>query len=262
MNLEKFTNRSREALASAQQLAIAARHTQLSDLHLFKALLEQQNGLAGSILSKMNINVQTLNNAVDTALAKQPHFSGSGNGDLYQDRVFSEVLVSALDIAEKMKDEFVSVEHLLLALSKSKSESGKLLKDSGVSYDNILKALQSIRGNQRVTTPDPENTFDALNKYGRDLTLLAAQGKLDPVIGRDDEIRQAILSDIDRGVTMLAARGGYSGKDTDVVLTVVSNREMARIERLVHSIDPMAFIIINRVNEVIGRGFSVEKKYR
>ena len=79
---------------------------------------------------------------------------------------------------------------------------------------------------------------------------------------KNDEIRQAILSDIDRGVTMLAARGGYSGKDTDVVLTVVSNREMARIERLVHSIDPMAFIIINRVNEVIGRGFSVEKKYR
>ena len=181
MNLEKFTNRSREALVNAQNLAIASRHTQLSDLHLLKALLEQNDGLAGSILSKMNINVQTFNSAVDAALARQPHFSGSGNGELYQAREFSEVLVNASAIAEQMKDEFVSVEHLLLALSKSKSESGKLLKDSGVSYDNILKALQSIRGNQRVTTPDPENTFDALNKYGRDLTELARAGKLDPV---------------------------------------------------------------------------------
>ena len=192
MNLEKFTNRSREALVNAQNLAIASRHTQLSDLHLLKALLDQNDGLAGSILSKMNINVQTFSSAVDAALARQPHFSGSGNGELYQAREFSEVLVNASAIAEQMKDEFVSVEHLLLALSKSKSESGKLLKDSGVSYDNILKALQSIRGNQRVTTPDPENTFDALNKYGRDLTLLAAQGKLDPVIGRDEEIRRVV----------------------------------------------------------------------
>ena len=192
MNLEKFTNRSREALVNAQNLAVASRHTQLSDLHLFKALLEQNDGLAGSILSKMNINVHSLLSAVDAALAGQPHFSGSGNGELYQAREFSEVLVSASSIAEQMKDEFVSVEHLLLALCKSKCDSGRLLKEAGVSYDNILKALQSIRGNQRVTSPDPENTFDALNKYGRDLTLLASQGKLDPVIGRDEEIRRVV----------------------------------------------------------------------
>ena len=192
MNLEKFTNRSREALGNAQNLAIAARHTQLSDLHLLKALLEQNDGLAGSILSKMNINIQSLTLAVDAALARQPHFSGSGNGELYQSREFSEVLVSASAIAEQMKDEFVSVEHLLLALCKNNNESGRILKEVGVAYDNILKALQSIRGNQRITTPDPENTFDALNKYGRDLTLLAAQGKLDPVIGRDEEIRRVV----------------------------------------------------------------------
>ena len=103
-----------------------------------------------------------------------------------------------------------------------------------------------------------------LTSFTLNKTMLMGVSKteLKIISKKNDEIRQAILSDIDRGVTMLAARGGYSGKDTDVVLTVVSNREMARIERLVHSIDPMAFIIINRVNEVIGRGFSVEKKYR
>ena len=103
-----------------------------------------------------------------------------------------------------------------------------------------------------------------LTSFTLNKTMLMGVSKteLKIISKKNDEIRQAILSDIDRGVTMLAARGGYSGKDTDVVLTVVSTREMARIERLVHSIDPMAFIIINRVNEVIGRGFSVEKKYR
>lgn len=103
-----------------------------------------------------------------------------------------------------------------------------------------------------------------LTSFTLNKTMLMGVSKteLKIISKKNDEIRQAILSDIDRGVTMLAARGGYSGKDTDVVLTVVSNREMARIERLVHGIDPMAFIIINRVNEVIGRGFSVEKKYR
>ena len=192
MNLEKFTNRSREALINAQNLAIASRQTQLSDLNLFKALLEQQDGLAGSILAKMNINLQSLNSAVDAALAREPRFSGSGNGDLYQTREFSEVLVAASNIAEQMKDDYVSVEHLLLALCKTNCESGKILKNINVKYDDILKALQTIRGNQRVTSADPESTFEALEKYGRDLTLLAAQGKLDPVIGRDEEIRRVV----------------------------------------------------------------------
>ncbi len=192
MDLEKFTNRSREALVNAQNLAISSRFTQLSDLCLLKALLEQKDGLAGNILAKMNINVQTLDSALDAALAREPRFSGSGNGDLYQTREFSEVLIAASQIAGKMKDEFVSVEHLLLALAQCKSTSKKLLEDVGVTYDAILKSLQSIRGNQRVTSADPESTFEALEKYGRDLTLLAAKGKLDPVIGRDEEIRRVV----------------------------------------------------------------------
>ncbi len=192
MNLEKFTNRSREILMNAQQIAIAERHSQLDDLHLFKAMLEQTDGLAGSIMQKMNINVQTLSDALDAALSRQARFSGNSSGDLYQSREFSEVLINADKIASGMKDEFVSVEHLLLALCKSSGESGKILKNIGVTYDGVLKALQSIRGNQRVTSADPEGTFDALNKYGRDLTLMAAQGKLDPVIGRDEEIRRVM----------------------------------------------------------------------
>ena len=192
MNLEKFTNRSREALMKAQELAITARHTQLEDLHLLKALLEQNEGLAGSILTKLNVNIDSMNNVLDAALARVSRFSGNGAGELYQSREFSEVLINASNIAAEMKDEFVSVEHILLALVKSKGEAGKVLKSLNISYDDILKALQSIRGNQRVTSADPEGTFDALNKYGRDLTLQAAKGKLDPVIGRDEEIRRVV----------------------------------------------------------------------
>ena len=192
MNLEKFTNRSREALMKAQELAISARHTQLEDLHLLKALLEQNEGLAGNILTKLNVNIDSLNNVLDAALARVSRFSGISAGELYQSRDFSEVLINASNIAAEMKDEFVSVEHILLALVKSKGEAGKVLKSISVSYDDILKALQSIRGNQRVTSADPEGTFEALEKYGRDLTLQAAKGKLDPVIGRDEEIRRVV----------------------------------------------------------------------
>ncbi|MBO5722721.1 MAG: type VI secretion system ATPase TssH, partial [Lentisphaeria bacterium] len=110
MNLEKFTNRSREALVKAQEIAITARHTQLVDLHLLKALLEQNDGLAGSLLAKLNINVDSLNTALEAALAKVSRFSGSSNGELYQSREFSEVLIAASGIAENMHDEFVSVE--------------------------------------------------------------------------------------------------------------------------------------------------------
>ena len=192
MNLEKFTNRSREALMKAQELAISARHTQLEDLHLLKALLEQNEGLAGNILTKLNVNIDSLNNVLDAALARVSRFSGKSAGELYQSRDFSEVLINASNIAAEMKDEFVSVEHILLALVKSKGEAGKVLKSLNISYDDILKALQSIRGNQRVTSADPEGTFEALEKYGRDLTLQAAKGKLDPVIGRDEEIRRVV----------------------------------------------------------------------
>ena len=192
MNMEKFTTRSREALVSAQELAITSRHTQLSDLHLLKALLEQKDGLCPSIMTKLNVNIDALSLKLDGALSKEPRFSGSGNGELYQTREFSEVLVDANKVSAEMKDEFISVEHLLLALCKSKGQAGKLLREFDVTADNVLKALQTLRGNQRVTTPDPEGTFDALNKYGRDLTMLAAQGKLDPVIGRDEEIRRVV----------------------------------------------------------------------
>ena len=192
MNLEKFTNRSKEALMSAHQLAVASRHTELTGLHLLKALLEQQDGLAGSILERMNLVPASLNSAVDAALARLAHLQGSGQNDVYQSRDFSEILVDADAVAAEMKDEYVSVEHLLLALTRSKGEAGKVLKSAGVEYNAVLTALQGIRGNQRVTSADPESTFDALNKYGRDLTLMAAQGKLDPVIGRDEEIRRVI----------------------------------------------------------------------
>ena len=191
MNLEKLTNKSREALMNAQQLAIAGSNSELRALHLLGALVRQEDGLAGSILEKLGIDRRLFTQQVDAALAELPKVSG--NGQLYQSNEFSRVLNDAGAIADEMQDEYISVEHLFLALFKATgSEAEKVLTKAGLTYEKVLQALQTIRGNQRVTSADPEASFEALKKYSRDLTQLAMQDKLDPVIGRDEEIRRVI----------------------------------------------------------------------
>ena len=191
MNLEKLTNKSREALMNAQQLAVAGSNSELRALHLLGALVRQEDGLAGSILEKLGIDRRLFTQQVDAALAELPKVSGGGQ--LYQSNEFSRVLNDAGAIADGMQDEYISVEHLFLALFKAAgSEAAELLEKAGLTGDKVLQSLQSIRGNQRVTSADPESTFEALKKYSRDLTLLAMQDKLDPVIGRDEEIRRVI----------------------------------------------------------------------
>ena len=191
MNLEKLTNKSREALVSSQQIATDNRNSELKALHLLAALVRQEGGLASSILEKLGINRQLFMNQVDSALAQLPKVSG--NGQLYQSQEFNVLLNDAGAIADEMSDEYISVEHLFLALFKAAgSEAAELLSKAGLTAEKVLQALQSIRGNQRVTSADPEGTFEALKKYSRDLTLLAMQDKLDPVIGRDEEIRRVI----------------------------------------------------------------------
>ncbi len=192
MNPDKLTNKSREALLNSRQIAVSRHHNELRVLHVLAALLADDNGLVRSIFDKCGINCAIFENALNTALTELPRISGDGAGDIYNSREFSELLSDASRHAENMKDEYISVEHLLLAVFNSKSRARELLENAGATQDRVLQALQFIRGNQRVTSTDPEATFDALEKYSRDLTKMALQDKLDPVIGRDDEIRRMI----------------------------------------------------------------------
>ena len=191
MNIEKFTNRSREALQAAHNEAIERNQQELRPIHFLYALLNQEDGLVTSLLQRMDVNASRVKTDVEQALNAIPSVSGSGAGQVYQSREFSEMLLKATKEAEKMKDDYVSVEHFFIALLDS-GKCSKILKDAGVSNEKILEALKAVRGNQRVTSQDPEATFEALEKYGRDLTQMAQQDKLDPVIGRDEEIRRVI----------------------------------------------------------------------
>jgi ATP-dependent Clp protease ATP-binding subunit ClpB len=193
MSNEKFTTKSREALIGAQNLALESGHQEITGLHLLASLLGQDNGLIPSLLKRMRADASHVAAAAMAEVKKIPSVSGPGAGQVYQSREFSEIILKAGKIAEEMKDEFTSVEHLFLAILEQKnSRAAELLKGQGIDRERFMKALQEVRGNQRVTSEDPESTFEALEKYGRDLTLLAAQDKLDPVIGRDEEIRRTI----------------------------------------------------------------------
>ena len=191
MNMDKLTNKTREALTGARQIALERRNTELRNIHVLSALLKDENGLAGSILGRLGINRKLFEGQVDAALARLPSMQSAGQ-DVYNSNEVLTLISDAAKAAEGMQDEFISVEHLLLAMFKSRSEASAVLEQSGIDADKLLTALQSIRGNQRVTSEDPESTFEALKKYSRDLTRLAMQDKLDPVIGRDEEIRRVI----------------------------------------------------------------------
>ncbi len=192
MNMEKLTKRSREALMGAHNIAVELNHQEIRPLHLLKALLEQENGLVSSLVKKIGAVPESLMSDTDRELSSIPAVTGGGANQLYNSRDFSQVMVSAAKEADKMKDEYVSVEHLLMGIINTGGKAAAILKNSGVNIDTILDSLKAVRGNQRITSEDPESTFEALEKYGRDLTQMAAQDKLDPVIGRDDEIRRVI----------------------------------------------------------------------
>src|SRR5580692_3164233 len=189
MDFNRFTEKLQEAVRSAQSLASRRGQQQLDVDHLLLALLEQPNGLAPSILLKTGVNPELLHRRLTQDLDKLPSVSGSAPGidQIYLTPRLQSLLSSAEREAKRLKDEYVSVEHILLAATEEKS-----FKDAGLTRERLMKTLQEVRGSQRVTTQNPEATYEALEKYGRDLTKLAASGKLDPVIGRDDEIRRVI----------------------------------------------------------------------
>ena len=192
MDMEKLTTKSREAMIASQNIATEYGHQEIRSIHLLKALADQEGGLIPSLLKKMNVDFGRFSLAVEKELRSIPSVSGPGAQESYTSRDFSQVLIKAKEIAEYMKDDYISVEHLFLALLQTDAKCGALLKSLGVDENSLLNALKAVRGNQRVTNDSPESTFEALEKYGRDLTAAAAQNKLDPVIGRDDEIRRTI----------------------------------------------------------------------
>ena len=189
MNLEKYTQKSQEALLAAQRLGEDLNHQIIEPAHVLLALLRQEDGVVPAIVTKVAGSTQALRDELTNELEKQPRVYG-GNNQVGLSRQAGDVLKSAEKFAKGMKDEYVSTEHILLGLSDS--SEGKRLESYGLTRDAILKALTEVRGSQRVTSQTPEDTYDALGKYGRDLTNMARRGKLDPVIGRDEEIRRLI----------------------------------------------------------------------
>jgi ATP-dependent Clp protease ATP-binding subunit ClpB len=193
MNVNKYTERTQEALVNAQAIAQRHHNSEVQQAHLLQALLEQEGGVATSILQRLGVDIPSLKQAVEREIENLPSMHGSSFQPTFSADL-ADILQAAMDAAGRMRDEYVSVEHLVLALAddKNKRGVGPLLRQYGVTGDRILQALTEIRGGQRVTSQNPEGTYEALERFGRDLTDLARKGKLDPVIGRDEEIRRTI----------------------------------------------------------------------
>ncbi|MCX7665482.1 MAG: ATP-dependent chaperone ClpB [Gemmataceae bacterium] len=192
MNPERFTEKARQALAEAQKLAIRYSQQQIDNPHLLLALLEQDGGLAPAILKKANIATEPLVSKLKQELERLPKVTGGNSDNYYLSGSLNRIITLAEDEAKKLKDEYVSVEHFLLALLEDRGIAGNFLKEAGLNRTRLLSLLKEVRGNQRVTSQNPEETYQALEKFGRDLTQMAQKGKLDPVIGRDEEIRRVI----------------------------------------------------------------------
>jgi ATP-dependent Clp protease ATP-binding subunit ClpB len=193
MRFDKFTIKSQELIQDAQPLATRQGHQQIEPEHLLAAMLKETDGIAGAMLRKLGVSPGEVNREVTGALKKLPSVSGGGTGDVYLSARSKAVLEAAFAEATKMKDEYVSIEHIFLAIAEEKNgQAAAILSRSGVARDSILKVLLDIRGNQRITDPNPEEKYQALEKFCRDMTDLARLGKVDPVIGRDEEMRRIV----------------------------------------------------------------------
>lgn len=207
MNLNNFTIKSQEAIQQAQQLAQEFGHQQIENEHIFKAITIVDENVTPFLLKKLNINIGLFTQILDKTLENFPKVSG---GDIMLSRAASTTLNDATTIAGKMKDEYVSIEHLILAIFKSSSKVAQILKDQGASEKNLKAAIEELRKGDRVTSQSAEETYNSLNKYAKNLNKLAEEGKLDPVIGRDEEIRRVlqILSRRTKNNPMLVGEPG------------------------------------------------------
>ncbi|MCD8053467.1 MAG: ATP-dependent chaperone ClpB [Lachnospiraceae bacterium] len=192
MNAQKFTQKSLEAIQEAQNVAIRNQNSQIEEMHLLSALLTQEDGLIPQLFTRMTIDPREVLSRVDSLIASYPKVSGD-SANLYLSQTLNRALTGAEDTAKKMKDEYVSVEHLMLAMMETPDKDMKeIMNTFSISSKEFQKALQGIRGNAHVTNENPEETYDVLSKYGQDLVEMAKENKLDPVIGRDSEIRNVI----------------------------------------------------------------------
>src|SRR2546423_1789906 len=196
MDLNRLTQKTQEALHDAQTKALRYGHTEVEVEHLLLALLDQPEGLVARLLLRTEVDVDALHAALERHLEGRPRVSGPGAapGEVYVSRALSQLLDAAQGEADRLKDEYVSVEHVLLAMIESGSgtAAGRLLREHGITRERFLEVLTQVRGAQRVTSATPESAYEALEKYGRDLVDRARRGKMDPVIGRDSEIRRVI----------------------------------------------------------------------
>jgi ATP-dependent Clp protease ATP-binding subunit ClpB len=190
MNFNKFTLKSQEAIQNAQEIASSYNNQLLEPEHLLAALVQDSSGTVVPILQKVGANLNFIKIKLNEFIERLPKVSGAGLGSQSISQPLGRLLEDASRQARELKDDYVSTEHLLLAIaSTSDSTAGKLLNDQGVTKDSVYKVLKEIRGTQRVTDQNPEDKYQALERYGRDLNALARRGKMDPVIGRDEEIR-------------------------------------------------------------------------
>ncbi|MFD2561735.1 ATP-dependent chaperone ClpB [Aquimarina rubra] len=207
MNFNNFTIKSQEAIQQAQQLAQGYGHQQIENEHIFKAIFNVDENVLPFLLKKLNVNISILQQVLDSTLESFPKVSG---GEIQLSREAGKSLNEASIIAKKMDDEYVSIEHLVIAIFKSKSKIGQILKDQGVTEKHLKEAINEIRKGERVTSQSAEETYQSLNKYAKNLNELAENGKLDPVIGRDEEIRRIlqILSRRTKNNPMLVGEPG------------------------------------------------------
>ncbi len=191
MRMDKLTIKSQEALAEAQSLASSRGHSEILPAHLLRALLAQPEGSTAPVLQKLGAPIDVLRSELEKLLENTPKVTGGTQTQIGQ--ATSRVLERGFTEAEALKDEYVSTEHLLLAIAANSDEpAGRMLREVGATRESLLKALVSVRGGARVTDPDPESKYQALSKFGHDLTEAARRGKVDPVVGRDEEFRRLI----------------------------------------------------------------------
>ncbi|MHC4231171.1 MAG: ATP-dependent chaperone ClpB [Planctomycetota bacterium] len=190
MKFDKFTVKAQEAMATSQQLAMARSHTVVTTLHILYALLVDEQGLAALILEKIGSNADRIKQMTDSELNRLP--TGQPGGMIMPDPAFSQVVLDAQNKADKLGDEFLSVEHILMSLADIKSDAKEILSVNSISVEQIAKAIKEIRGGEKVTDENPESKYQALERYGINLLEMARKGKLDPVIGRDEEIRRCM----------------------------------------------------------------------
>jgi ATP-dependent Clp protease ATP-binding subunit ClpB len=189
MNTQRYTIKSQEMLASCQNLARELRHQIITDLHLLAAILRIQDSIVLPILDKLEINRAKVTEDTQKALARLPKVSG---GEIYLSGEFQDILSQAEQIADRIQDQYVSLEHIFVAILDKGKEAANILRNHGINPDLVFRAMRDLRGNQKVDNQNPEASYQALEKYARNLTRLARRDKLDPVIGRDEEIRRTI----------------------------------------------------------------------